>query len=106
MASSWWLNRQSSTAVALSEKMAKFTPWPSHVAPRGYGWPGHTRIAFVDLGLKGSAPVPRARRWNVRAAYSEVVEAATSILGRRVRAWLKASLSRGHASRARIAAFT
>src|SRR3954462_15440753 len=38
-------NRQSSTRVACSEKSAKLTPTPSHVAPRGYGEPGQTRIA-------------------------------------------------------------
>ena len=36
--------RQSSTRVACSEKIAKLTPTPSHVAPRGYGVPGQTRI--------------------------------------------------------------
>jgi hypothetical protein len=31
--------RQTSTFVAFSEKMAKFVPLPSHVAPRGCGLP-------------------------------------------------------------------
>src|SRR3954454_14587357 len=35
-------NRQSSTFVACSENSAKFTPTPVHVAPSGYGSPGHT----------------------------------------------------------------
>src|ERR671938_590445 len=53
-ASSGWENRQSSTPVAFSENMAKFTPSPSQVAPSGYGWPGQTRIserlAAVECG--------------------------------------------------------
>jgi hypothetical protein len=32
--------RQRSTPVACAENRAKFTPAPSQVAPRGYGWPG------------------------------------------------------------------
>ena len=43
-ASSDLLKRHSSTAVAFSEKRAKLTPSPSHVAPSGYGCPGQTRI--------------------------------------------------------------
>src|SRR6185437_15564447 len=42
-------NRQSSTPVALSENSAKLTPSPSQVAPRGYGWPGQTRIMVLEL---------------------------------------------------------
>src|SRR5438477_6493997 len=38
-----------STPVPCSEKRAKFTPWPSHVAPRGYGAPRHTRTAGLRL---------------------------------------------------------
>ena len=36
-------NRQSSTRVACSEKIAKLTPTPSQVAPSGCGAPGQTR---------------------------------------------------------------
>src|SRR4051812_36582478 len=46
-ASSSLLNRHSSTPVAFSEKIAKLTPCPSHVAPSGYGWPGQTLIEFL-----------------------------------------------------------
>src|SRR5688500_1314949 len=35
--------RHSSTRVACSEKIAKLTPTPSHVAPNGCGEPGQTR---------------------------------------------------------------
>src|SRR5262245_3932334 len=37
--------RQSSTASAFSEKIAKFTPLPSQVAPGGYGRPCQTRMS-------------------------------------------------------------
>src|SRR5579885_2291842 len=37
-------NRHNSTPVAFSEKSAKLTPAPSHVAPSGYGCPGQTFI--------------------------------------------------------------
>ena len=43
-ASSSFVNRQSSTPVACSEKIEKLTPSPSQVAPWGYGTPGQTRI--------------------------------------------------------------
>src|SRR4029450_3049023 len=35
-------NRHNSTFSACSEKIAKLTPEPSQVAPRGYGEPGRT----------------------------------------------------------------
>src|SRR4029450_12743213 len=41
-------NRQSSTRVPCSEKIAKLTPTPSQVAPSGYGVPGQTRMFVVD----------------------------------------------------------
>src|SRR3954471_4470211 len=41
--------RQSSTFDACSEKIAKFTPAPSHVAPSGYGRPGHTLIEETSV---------------------------------------------------------
>src|SRR5437588_11176413 len=34
-------NKQSSTPVACSEKIAKLTPSPVQVAPSGYGFPGN-----------------------------------------------------------------
>src|SRR4051794_28768096 len=40
-------HRQSSTFDACSEKIAKFTPAPSHVAPSGYGRPGQTLIEYL-----------------------------------------------------------
>src|SRR5687768_10953782 len=55
-------NRQSSTLTACSEKIAKLTPAPSHVAPSGYGLPGQTLIRFplvVDVAILGHPP--RAR---------------------------------------------
>jgi hypothetical protein len=42
-------NRHSSIAVAFSLNTAKFTPTPSHVAPSGYGAPGHTRMNALLL---------------------------------------------------------
>src|SRR5579871_2340198 len=42
-ASSGDAKMQSSTPVACSEKIAKFVPSPSQVAPSGYGVPGQTR---------------------------------------------------------------
>src|SRR5580765_546813 len=45
--------RQRSTPVAFSEKSAKLTPSPSHVAPRGYGAPGQTRIEGGGSGDGG-----------------------------------------------------
>src|SRR4029453_15636828 len=42
--------RQSSTRGACSEKMAKLTPPPSHVAPSGYGVPGQTRRLLLSTG--------------------------------------------------------
>src|SRR3954468_5826279 len=38
--------RHSSTFVAFSEKSAKFTPPSMHVAPRGEGRPGQTRMGL------------------------------------------------------------
>src|SRR5918996_1809477 len=57
-------NRQSSTRVACSEKMAKLTPTPSHVAPRGYGEPGQTRKRLVgteDVTYHGWAEPCKSR---------------------------------------------
>jgi hypothetical protein len=36
--------RHRSIAVAFSEKIAKFTPSPSQVAPSGKGLPGYTMV--------------------------------------------------------------
>src|SRR5271166_3908116 len=52
-------NRHNSTLVACSEKSAKLTPFPSHVAPNGKGRPGHTlmhgspRVGFDSLCRSG-----------------------------------------------------
>src|SRR5271165_3850041 len=54
-------NRHNSTLVACSEKSAKLTPFPSHVAPNGKDRPGHTlmhgspRVGFDSL-CRGSRP--------------------------------------------------
>src|SRR5438876_82914 len=48
--------RQSSTPVACSEKIAKFVPSPSHVAPSGYGVPGQTRRLGMLHRLEAGAP--------------------------------------------------
>src|SRR5437763_12510277 len=48
--SSGWSNRLSSTRSPYSLNNEKLTPSPSHVAPCGYGRPGHTRISG-DIGL-------------------------------------------------------
>src|SRR4051794_20805618 len=37
----------SSTACACAEYSAKLTPSPSHVAPSGYGRPGHTTVGVI-----------------------------------------------------------
>src|SRR5215831_2370710 len=60
--------RHSSTLVACSEKSAKFTPFPSHVAPSGYGFPGHKRIVWSP---------EMAVIWTNKAEY------ITCLLGRR-----------------------
>src|ERR1041385_5129006 len=59
-------NRQTSTLAAREEKSAKFTPFPSQVAPRGYGRPSLTAIprmlgarCYAPSGLAGAErPVP------------------------------------------------
>src|SRR5690606_31537906 len=40
-------NRHSSTVVAFSVQMAKFTPSPSHVAPSGKGFPENTIVSII-----------------------------------------------------------
>src|SRR5206468_2814992 len=45
--------RQRSTRSAFSEKIEKFVPGPSHVAPSGNGEPGQALIAY---GFVGSRP--------------------------------------------------
>src|SRR5437762_14318698 len=52
--------RQRSTDVAASEKSAKFTPLPSHVAPSGYGKPSQVFTEVISA--------PRSYRiWNTLA---------------------------------------
>src|SRR5947207_15403139 len=41
-------NKQSSTPVACSENKAKLTPFPIHVAPRGYGKPSQVRTEVIN----------------------------------------------------------
>src|SRR5439155_7079214 len=43
--------RQRSTEVACSEKIAKFTPFPSQVAPNGYGYPSHIFTGVISEGV-------------------------------------------------------
>src|SRR5262245_36824711 len=61
-------NRQSSTRVACSEKIAKLTPTPSQVAPSGYGVPGQTRKLFFGTGVirNGSWQASDLKRNTVR----------------------------------------
>src|SRR6266516_6044374 len=51
--------RQSSTFSACSEKSAKLTPFPVHVAPRGSLRPGQTRSAFS--AVSGSTSIMRKK---------------------------------------------
>src|SRR5207249_7332495 len=44
--------KHNSTRSACSEKSAKLTPSPSHVAPRGSGRPGHTAVMGVIYRLR------------------------------------------------------
>src|SRR6266496_2717063 len=48
-------NRHNSTLVACSENNAKFTPFPSHVAPSGYEFPGQTRMVRPPVECVRSA---------------------------------------------------
>src|ERR1700730_16942043 len=62
-ASSWppeRSNRHSSIFSACAEKIAKFTPSPSQVAPSGYGRPGQTfhDEAISDKTREGPSPQP------------------------------------------------
>src|SRR5262249_22812810 len=52
--------RHSSTLVACSENRAKFTPFPSHVAPSGEEFPRHTPIIF---------PPEMPAMWSKRRVY-------------------------------------
>src|SRR5262249_60620134 len=52
--------RQGSTPVAFSEKIAKLTPEPSHVAPRGSGLPGRVLMVWPRDGLHDNARRSRA----------------------------------------------
>src|SRR5512145_2197329 len=56
--------RQSWTLVACSEKSAKLTPDPSHVAPSGDGEPGQTRMAkSYRLVTRSTAEESPEVRW-------------------------------------------
>src|ERR1039458_2783041 len=58
-------NKHNSTPVAWAEKSAKFTPWPSQYAPKGYGLPSCTEYCFVSvivwIGLARTAKRPPFR---------------------------------------------
>src|SRR5437867_4801318 len=81
-------NRHSSTASAFSEKIEKFTPSPSHVAPCGYGEPGQIRTSGA-FGLQEHAPQrgkgeverpgPRVRGDGKRLNLAEVAPPAAAI---------------------------
>src|SRR5215207_5986761 len=74
-----WSKRQSSTPVAFAENRAKFTPFPSKVAPSGAGLPSSIRnmLFLVDENRRDGAqecttfrarlsvPVSRERRFSV-----------------------------------------
>src|SRR6185437_6742326 len=49
-------NRQRSTPVAFSEKMAKLTPTPSQEAPSGHGSPGQTRTLAILEPIEDTTP--------------------------------------------------
>src|SRR4051812_29088573 len=50
-------NRHNSTRSACLENSAKLTPWPSHVAPSGYGWPGQTAVIEVFISSFSREPL-------------------------------------------------
>src|SRR5690349_6944307 len=62
------LKRQSSIFSATSENTAKFVPYPSYVAPSGYGLPSHTAVVVSMKNLadlicwSGRAPLQALRR--------------------------------------------
>src|SRR6187549_1918228 len=53
--------------------MAKLTPEPSHVAPRGEGWPGQTRWTCIPR-----ESIPCGRRGSRQVVRQRVVEAAVA----------------------------
>src|SRR5665213_4443147 len=63
-------NRHNSTLVASSEKSAKLTPAPSHVAPRGKELPGHIFIeSSGNSNLEESSS-----KWRQKRMGSVIVE--------------------------------
>ena len=42
------------------EKIAKFTPLPSHVAPNGCGWPSQTLIGVINEPFLSASRAQRA----------------------------------------------
>src|SRR5688572_18536977 len=66
--------RQTSTLVALAEKSAKLTPFPSQWAPRGYGEPSVTVLSLRSgafMPYRDSEKQPSCRRasnWSTQSA--------------------------------------
>src|SRR5687767_15890196 len=66
--------RQTSTLVALAEKIAKLTPFPSQCAPRGYGEPSVTVLSLRSgafMPYRDSEKQPSCRRgsnWSTQSA--------------------------------------
>src|SRR5687768_12984197 len=66
--------RQTSTLVALAEKSAKLTPFPSQWAPRGYGEPSVTVLSLRSgafMPYRDSEKQPACRRgsnWSTQSA--------------------------------------
>src|SRR5260370_37984816 len=58
-------NKQRSMPVACSEKIAKLTPFPTQVAPRGYGFPGQVFTIVINATFL----IDRSR--NAQSAKSE-----------------------------------
>ena len=48
--------RQSSTWWAFSEKIEKFVPSPSHIAPSGNGFPGQSLMPLAAFGFRPAEP--------------------------------------------------
>src|SRR5262245_17032551 len=77
-------NRQSSTLVALAENSEKFTPSPSHVAPRGLGEPSLIRDFRMTAGMvapflprtdaAGGGAIPD-NSWSVGEAAQQIADA-------------------------------
>src|ERR1700752_4830221 len=85
-------NKHKSTLVACSENNAKFTPFPSHVAPSGYEFPGQTRMVLPPVewcaytwGIPRSdtAPAEPGRSFLTLSSYSKLHATIAQGVGRR-----------------------